>query len=202
MNKFDTALIFIDWIGTSTFSDRKHAHNFVKYLFSNSLSHTANELTSQNVYTSIEKNEYSFVSSNKKEYNKTKNALWHELNKPEQLYNDLSYIYYYFETEGTIITNIFQKNNEEISCDEIPENFTSTFYRDVEHLIEDKREIITTATNIISLEDTDSELSLEANIEIFNELMQREPVLGKLLCTVSHLDQESMYHIHRLVIQE
>lgn len=191
--------IFIKSDGNSFFSDKKHAHNFLKYLFSQSSKHKENKLTKNNAYK-FSGQAVRFVSSANSHYNEAKNKLWNDLGEPENMYNDLFDFAYYAEYNDAIITNIFYMEERLKSL-----LMTSDFYEKSNKSINELyKEFLKASMHkpYYTLEQVSSEQKEKVMNEVFDALPTLESQ-EKLLLQVAHLDQpERPNHIHRLIIKK
>lgn len=205
-------LIYFVYSGEETFNDEEHLHNYIKYLFSCSNSHTENENTKNNFYLSLNKttgalNTCSFVYDSHDKYSKFTKKFSLELNDCRKLKNDLFYVVFMLHFNGKIISNIFKYLEEDNSLTYVlPKEALGVVINehfDCEEDFEDLLENNLSSTNneYFHLDDVSSEERIIIEKLVHLELIKNSKYYpeGTVLLSISHHDQESMYHIHRLI---
>lgn len=205
-------LIYFVYSGEETFDDDGHFHNYLKYLFSCSKTHTQNDKTKNNFYLSLNKqtgalNTCSFVYDSKDKYTKFTNKFATEINDYRKLKNDLFYVVFMLHFNGKTISNIFKYLDEDNALTYvlpkdalnvvINEHFDSE--QDFEDLLENNLSI--TDNEYFHFDDVTLEERTIIEKLVHLELIKNSKYYpeGTVLLSISHHDQESMYHIHRLI---
>lgn len=199
--------IFLLNAGTQSFQDGGHFQNFLKYLFSCSKSHQENENTKNNCYfqdPSKGDDGCTFVDNGQTNYNAFKNKWWNETKDVSTLLNNLHYIPFAIGQNGKLYSNFLtideQTNSIKITLEEgminaiINHYFAgdgTNFSNALHRLHKEYGEFIpfdNCPLNDRVLIEKKIHSSLEDTIEPSN-----------LLISISHTDQDSLYHIHRIL---
>lgn len=208
----DNNLIYFAHAGQESFNDEEHLDNYLKYLFSCSKSHKENALTKQNFYLNLNKqsnslNKYSFVYNSKEKYQKFKTNFEEELYDENELKNDLFYVGFIITIGNRTISNFFAPSLDDsdvlipclpsevidIMINEYFNGEETLFGKAVKHVIDNIPGQLTEFKNATEQE----RLFIEKKIH--SKLIEKSPT-DKILLAISHHDQDqSPYHIHRLI---
>jgi hypothetical protein len=167
--------IYILEVGNQNFSDESHVMNFSRYLFSQTQKHSKNDSTKYN----------SFIVDGKK------------------IKNDLQYIYYIFKIDNIVISNFISKIDGElniISDEESLKMIIKKYYKGNENLLNKELEVLDNDKyEILDLPEIDNESRILFD-EYIHSFVDEKIKKNKLIISMSHTDQESPYHIHRIYL--
>lgn len=183
--------IYILEVGKQNFSDENHVMNFSKYLFSQTQKHTKNDLTQYNSF--IVDEEINYVENGK-------NDLKDFISKKQ---NDLQYIYYIFKIDNIVISNFISKIDGELTIISDVESLNMIvrkYYKGNEDILNEELEVLDNDKyEILDLPDLDTQ-SRTLFDEYIHSFVEEKNKVNKLLISMSHRDQESPYHIHRIYL--
>lgn len=187
--------------GVSKFNDSNHIKNFVNYLFSETRKHIRIPETDYNTFYIITPEPKNIFQNNIK--NKTKkmqiNKHLFEINV-SNLFNDLFYILYAFESSGEIYSNFLYKDGDNVVInisDELLENLNIS-----EDFLIKKVEKFLNEINVEKCQFFDMNITknlVKYNV-YFDELIHKyinNKYKENVMSGFSHQDQ-GIYHIHRI----
>lgn len=187
--------------GVSEFNDSNHIKNFVNYLFSETRKHIRIPETDYNTFYIITPETKNIFQNNIK--NKTKkmqiNKHLFEINV-SNLFNDLFYILYAFESSGEIYSNFLYKDGDNVVInisDELLENLNIS-----EDFLIKKVEKFLNEINVEKCQFFDMNITknLGKYNVYFDELIHKyinNKYKENVIYGFSHQDQ-GIYHIHRI----
>ena len=213
MKKHDN-LIYIIKTEAQGFSDKAHLNNFIKYLFSMSREHRESEATKTNFYLSQDRSDetlskYGFINDSQKKYSRFINKFSDVLNNPQNLKNDLFYIGFIIHIEQRIIGNVFKRTNKGSHTLEmdLPASVRDLivqehFANSDEDYFERMGDAIDDALEYVHFDDASEMERFTVEKMLHAEVSKKFEEKGVLL-SISHNDQEqSLYHAHRLILNE
>lgn len=194
--------IFILSAGESSFSNEGHFKNFVKYLFSQSKSHQPNEETKNNCFIYSENNEKSgFLMDDKipKEELSKFNKIFNQKYKSYKKYiSDLNYVFFIINFKDEILTNLFSEEDEEVALNMPPEHLeiiVSIYFKGDRNNFDNYINKNFEGKEIVFLENTNKKQRKTIDSLIYKEISKN----GEALFYVTHNDQNSPYHVHRII---
>jgi hypothetical protein len=192
--------IYILEVGNQNFSDESHVMNFSRYLFSQTQKHSKNDSTKYNSFIVDGKINYvengkndlkDFISKKQKDFSNKK------------IKNDLQYIYYIFKIDNIVISNFISKIDGElniISDEESLKMIIKKYYKGNENLLNKELEVLDNDKyEILDLPEIDNESRILFD-EYIHSFVDEKIKKNKLIISMSHTDQESPYHIHRIYL--
>jgi len=198
----DNNLLFSIYEGNQNFSNKGHLDNFYKYLFSNSKNHSKNEMTKFNFYCCD--NENKFITNNLSDLKTTKKKIENKLSNYEKIYNDLQYVFFMVEIDGVLVSNMIDTENESIYLtvgNETLEELSLMFFNgEINEVLDEIKNTISKHTKFLSFRKCSQEQRNYIEIYIHEYLSKYNlKDEDEILISVSHNDQNSPYHLHRIV---
>ena len=191
--------IFILNAGELNFKDYFHFENHLKYLFSESKGHPTIKKTELNRF---------FINGNFDNPNKIVNTSIGDFRKffksntlkIESLVMDLDYVLFIATIGNQVISNflLLQNDSPVVSLDEETMNaFLKTYFNGEEqNLLNFIDEKLTDESIILEFEDFNEETIRD---KIIKEIHLKANVNKNSVLSVSHEDQESLFHVHKIV---
>lgn len=194
--------IFLLYVGESSFHNERHFKNFVKYLFSQSTKHQPNNETKNNCFIQCDENGRKGFLMNDKNPKVELSNFNKKFNKNYKSYkkfiNDLNYVFFSINFEGEILTNIFTEEDGDTFLNMPPDHidyvvskyfngYRSNFDRYINSILEGKE--------VVFLEKVNNKQRKLIDSLIYKEISKN----GESLFYVTHNDQDSPYHVHRII---
>lgn len=185
-------------------NNEHHLKNYIKYLFSNSGSHQFNELTPNNSYiVDFDSFEINYVDNSigsQRKFNSSNKELSFDY---EKLNMDISYIFYAFKKDNLIISNILASDGENIGLcigDDIISHIVHKYCNGDMSVLHNSLEDLVGNNDferIVTIEELENNKLKETYNRYIHKKLNSELPKNNVI-SISHLDQESPYHIHRL----
>lgn len=201
-------LILIPELEPVGFSDNLHLQNFIKYLFSYSKGHPANNSTKDNhcSYENSGKLLFTDMSNQSFVYNDFKNSNWNSFDYMTNI-NNIIYPFFILDLNGKVCSNIVSGKMSDLSND-LEEEFYWKILSDYGLSGDDLNILINSVLKTVNGSFIHCFYSLPINEKhLIDKLVYQEirSQLGEDLILVTHHDQDSVekrnYHIHRLFVQ-
>ena len=197
------SLIYDIYAGGQQINDKNHLSNFVNYLLSNTLRHKRNEKTNFNSYYINSLKEGLFYNNQEFNISNIKKEIIKNYVENCVFVNDLNYIYYAFKINNIIYTNFLNLNERGVIVEIGDEEFDfilkykteETFFNEVNNFIKDIDNLKIINFNY---EDTLDKYSAIFDYKI-HKYINTKYKTNDLVCAFSHQDQDSLYHIHRIL---
>ena len=174
--------------------------NHFNYLFSNTDKHNISKETKNNFYIlgDPSKGNSGFLTNPRKSQIECKKYVDTFKNK---LVVDISYFFFYVVIDDFLITNILDYENSDIVCiipDEAFEQVKDVMgkeqiLKEMEDLLNNNNKL--TVINYRNLDNQEFRKVIEETIQ--SALYNNAP--SKSLLSISHNDQDSLYHVHRIL---
>lgn len=202
-NKIKTNIFLIS-NDKMSFTDERHLINFSKYLFSDSLKHQVNTDTMLNTYY-LNKNFNNPIKVNPLSTDFFVKSVKNSKDKISSLSMDLNYVLFIIELGDYVISNLFETDDDGNSTICIPDELISYILET--YFDSDKRRFLNLLDSAVAEDKTfvnfekiqkDDEVRLLIDKLIHKHLDKEIPTLETLI-SISHQDQESIYHIHRII---
>lgn len=188
--------IYTIYMSEQEFGSQNHLNNFIKYLFSNSQKHKKNLNTKYNFVCDILEN-YEFLTN---EYEKKFRKEFNKVLDFKRVTNDLTYVSFAININDNIITNILERDESEfitVLDPNMAKYIVGDYYNSDEEFEEDINTIFNEAKNIIPFSEV-SDLEIRKTIEMKIRSTLYERNKENTFFSISHNDQNQLYHIHRL----
>ena len=186
------------------FQSETHLFNFTNYLFSQSKAHKINEDNIKNTFFYNENYKQAYNLTNPKQaLDYFKKTFQTESENYKQLKTDLYYPFFALTVNNITVTNLFYKKDNKIIPKITPEDEKSIIYYIYDQDSEKYLQNIQTIKNS-NFQDFDNlkDLNIRNEIEkIINKQILKEKNEHKVLFSISHNDQDTMYYIHSIIKQ-
>ncbi|GGB66546.1 hypothetical protein GCM10011607_28970 [Shewanella inventionis] len=197
--------IFIFGAEEQSFNSSSHLTNFIKYLFSDSTNHQANELTAHNAFFYAGKSGKAgrFVNDNKAEITLFKDFIANEKLTYQSCIMDIHYLFFLIEINGKLFSNIVGERNGKLvmylNYDTFMDIAHEYFY-DEPHAFENAlmAKIEQCNVNPIHISEPSISESDRRMIELALHKQVKRFCNRDTIISISHGDQSSAYHIHRI----
>lgn len=189
--------------GPSGFADMKHVNNFGRYLFSLTGKHPKNDRTKNNYGVSFDQGRVSeggFVTSPSADFDAFKASHLKGFTRAAQLVNDLIYVMFVIEVDGILTSNVLMHVGDELqtSMDEETINtFADAVFGGQKGFNEFLEQLHEIGTKVIAYEDVTQEVREKVERRLHQQFRNDEP--ADVVFSISHTDQDSMYHLHRIL---
>lgn len=187
------------YVGEQRFNDARHLTNIMNYLFSQTVKHQRNDKTIRN-YVTAQGYDGTFNTQPDILKSRIQSLLSKELEDPFLLSNDLFYVNFALVTPEGVFSNFI--------CSPQPDVLEVTDLQGYEdtanHLFNGNADNLNTFLVGLSaehdgiMEFDDAPIEARKRIEMFIQGMAL-PDLDRMVLSISHSDQSSPYHVHRIL---
>lgn len=189
-------MVLSSFLSGSSFSNRSHFDNFVKYLFSQSAKHSENEHTNKNTYRKNNSPHLIYVDNATESYHNITSKIKKKFDC--NLYtNSIIYFYFILEVNGKLISNFLEVDNNVVTGVSIDEETICEHYKTQNDFFTEIENIVSKHNEVIHFLDSKLEDRKIIDEKLHNMASQQQE--GEVILAVSHNDQESPYHIHCIV---
>lgn len=193
--------------GSIGFGNKRNLDNFLKYLFSCSGNHKENSQTKKNYCLECNQKDdnyiYYFIEDGATQLSALKDRCREKLKTHENLLSDLHYVFFAIKIGKELITNM-------ITIDKVKGGLTFAFGEDVAQDISEKHyngkidDFLADLGSKIEknkgfkfFSDCSKENRIKIESTIHSKIYSEYPQ-NNILVSISHHDQDTPYHIHRI----
>lgn len=190
--------------GVQDFQNRGHAQNFVKYLFSQSSKHQPNERTQFNFYVIPNGDRFivSFVDDPEKNLAIFRQSIEGRLDNYRSLQNELYYVAFFIAIDDVLYSNMLFRDEDtddlfvpnehlEFLADEYYDGNQSVARLEIDSIMKKFK-------HVMPFEECARKARKAIEIKIHKMLVQKLMQPENMLISMSHVDQDQLYHVHLL----